>query len=96
MWWRGPLPRLPRPHPFVDFLRSDSANRHTLGRWDAGVGPMTPKFEIGRDFCTAHLTAKFHHPTFNRSEVIALRNKQTDKQTDAAENIDLAPVCYAW
>jgi len=28
-----------------------------------------------------HLTAKFHHPTFNRSEVIVLTNEQTDKQT---------------
>jgi len=28
-----------------------------------------------------HLTAMFHHPTFNRSEVIVLTNKQTDKQT---------------
>jgi len=27
---------------------------------------MTPKFELGRDFCTMHLIAKFHHPTFNR------------------------------
>jgi len=37
-----------------------------------------------------HLTAKFHHLTFNRSEVIMLTNRQTDKQTDAAENIHLA------
>ena len=29
-----------------------------------------------------HLTATFHHPTFNRSEVIMLTNKQTDNQTD--------------
>jgi len=35
-----------------------------------------------------HLTAKFHHPTFNRSEVIML----TNKQTDAAEDIHLAPL----
>jgi len=28
-----------------------------------------------------HLTAKFHNPTFNRSEVIVLTNRQTDKQT---------------
>jgi len=52
---------------------------------------MTPKFELGRNFCTMHLTAKFRHPTFNRSEVIVL----TNKQTDAAENIHLAPLCYA-
>jgi len=28
-----------------------------------------------------HLTAKFYHPTFNRSEVIVRTNKQNDKQT---------------
>jgi len=27
-----------------------------------------------------HLIAKFHHPTFNRSEVIVLTNKLTNKQ----------------
>jgi len=30
-----------------------------------------------------HLATKFHHPIFNRSEVIVL----TNKQTDATENI---------
>jgi len=29
-----------------------------------------------------HLTAKFHRPTFNRSEVIVLTNKQTNWQTN--------------
>jgi len=38
-----------------------------------------------------HLTAKFHHPTFNRLEIIVL----TNKQTDTAENIHLAPLCSA-
>jgi len=32
----------------------------------------------------------FHHPTFNRSEVIML----TYKQTDATENSYLAALCY--
>jgi len=41
-----------------------------------------------------HLTTKFHHPTFNRLEVIALTNKQSVKQTDVAENIHSAPLCY--
>jgi len=49
------------------FLRSDSANRQISGREDPGVRPMTPKFELGRYFCTVHVTAKFHHPTFNLS-----------------------------
>jgi len=56
---------------------------------------MTPKFELGRDFCTMQLTAKFHHHTFNLSEVIVLTNKQMDKQTDEAENIHLAALYYA-
>ena len=58
--------------------------------------PLIPKFELGWDFCTVHITAKFHHPAFNRSEVIMLTNKQTNWQTniDAAENIHLAPLCY--
>jgi len=43
--------------------------------------PLTPKFELGRHFCTVHLTAKFHRPTFNTSEVIVLTNRQTNKQT---------------
>jgi len=50
MWWRSPLTRLPRPHPFVVFLRSDSANRHILG-----CGPVTPKFEVGLEFCTIQI-----------------------------------------
>jgi len=41
------------------------------------------------------LTAKFHDPMFNRSEVIVLTYKLTNKQTDAAENIHLAPLFYA-
>ena len=52
---------------------------------------MTPKFELGRDFCTMHLTAKFHHPTFSWSEVIV----QTNTQIDAAESIHLASLRYA-
>jgi len=51
---------------------------------------VTVTFELGRDFCTMYLTAKFDRPTFSRSEVIMRMNKHTDKQTDAAENIHLA------
>jgi len=39
-----------------------------------------PKFKLGRDFCTMHLMAKFHHPTFNHSEVIVRTNKLTDRR----------------
>ena len=48
---------------------------------------MNPEFELGRDFCTMHLTPKFHHPMFTRSEVIVLTNTETNKEADAAENI---------
>jgi len=37
-----------------------------------------PKFELRRDFCTVHLTAKFHHLIFNRSEVIVRANTLTN------------------
>jgi len=42
---------------------------------------VTLTFELGRDFCTLCLTAKFDRPTFSRSEVIVSTNKQTNKQT---------------
>jgi len=64
------------------FLHNDSVNRRILGCGDQGVWPITPKFELGRDVCSLHLIAKFHYPTFNRSEVIVLTNKQTDKLTN--------------
>jgi len=41
---------------------------------------LTVTFKVGRDVCTVHLTAKFHHPTLNCSEVIVLTNEQSDKQ----------------
>jgi len=62
-----------------------------FGVWGNGVGPMTPKFELWQDFCTMHLSANFHHPRFNYSEVIML----TNKETDTAQNIHLALLCYA-
>ena len=61
-----------------------------------GVVPVTLKFELGRDICTLHRPAKFHHPVFNCLEAIVL----TDAQRDAAENIHLVRnatlvrVCY--
>jgi len=78
MWWRGPLPRLPRPHQSVDVLRSDSANRHILECGTQGWA-CDPKFELGREFCTMHLTAKFHHPTLI---VRKLSCRQTNRQTN--------------
>jgi len=49
-------------------------------------------FKLGQDFCKMHLTAKFHHPTFNRSEVNDLTNKLTNKQTPLKTPTSL---CYA-
>jgi len=72
--------------PIIDSLRWFSQRRSQ--RLILGVstqGAMTPKFKLGGDFCTLHLPRKFHHPMFTRSEVIVLRNIQTNKQTDAAE-----------
>jgi len=44
--------------------------------WGSGArAAMTPRFELGRDFCTYRL--KFQ-PVLTRSEVIVLTNKQTD------------------
>jgi len=40
---------------------------------------MILKFELGLDLLTVHLHTKFHHPTFNHSEVIVLTNKHTNK-----------------
>ena len=57
----------------------DSAVFRFCPRWP---WPLTPKFELERDFCTVYLTAKFHHLTFNRSEVIVRTNKHTDKLTN--------------
>jgi len=45
------------------------------------LSPLTLTFELGRDFCTVHLTAKFQF-TFNRSEVIARTNKHSHKLTN--------------
>ena len=78
---REPRPkgRLPNKMPYVFVF---------CPRWPL---PVTFDLDIRTraSFCTMHVTAKFHHPTFNRSEVILLTNRQndrqTDKQTDVAE-----------
>jgi len=85
-------------HAHIRLLIFLRVTQQTATFWDVGThewGLWPLKFELGRDFCTMHLTAKFHHPTFSRSEVIMLTNKLTNKQADAAENIHLAPLCYA-
>jgi len=54
---------------------------------------MTPKYKLDRDLYNAP-TPKFHHPMFTHSEVIMLTNEQTNKQTDAAENIQRFSLSY--
>jgi len=57
---------------------------------------LTLTLELGRDFCTMYLTAKFDRPMFSRLEVIVQTNKQSnDKQKDATENIHLTLLRYA-
>ena len=41
---------------------------------DLDLWPMTLTFELRRELFTTHLTAKFHRPTFNRSEGIVRTN----------------------
>jgi len=55
---------------------------------------MTLKFHLGQDFLTMHISTEFHHPEFNRSELIVLTNKQANKQVDIALNIHLASICF--
>jgi len=60
---------------------------------DLELRPLSLTFELGRDFCTMYLTAKFDHLMFSHLELIMQTNKQTnkhtgkhtDKQTDIAE-----------
>ena len=79
----------------LDSLRWFS-QRHTERHiWGCACrGTITIKFKLGRDFCTVHLSTKFHRRMFTRSEVIVLTNKQTHKQTDAAENIQRSSLRY--
>jgi len=43
---------------------------------------LWPQIRTRRDFCKMHLIAKFHRPTFNRSEVIVRTKKLTNWQTN--------------
>ena len=58
-------------------------------------GSMTPKFELGRDFCTTHLPPSFIILyLFVRKLSCWQTNKHTHKQTDAAENIQRSSLRY--
>jgi len=69
---------LAEDHTPEDDSRTKCRTFSFCARWP---WPLTLTFKLGWDFCTMHLTAKFHHPMFNRSELIVLTNKQTHKQT---------------
>ena len=70
-----------RTHPGVS-----AALNAFFGPDDFDLRLLTLTFAFGRDFYTMNVITKFHHPTFNRSEVIVLTNKQTDKQTNRQTN----------
>jgi len=57
--------------------------------------PITPKFELGRDFLTTHLPTEFHHSVFNCSEIIVLRNIQTKKYKHTSGHCWKYPPRYA-
>jgi len=75
-----PLPRLPRPHPFVDFLRSDSKPPQ-FGVWGPGGGAYDAKIRTQARSLYIAPNRQVSSSAFNRSEVIALTNKLTNKQT---------------
>jgi len=62
--------------------RKNAALRSFFSSWWPWPLTFDPKFELGWNFRTMRLTAKLHHPTFNRSEVIVLTNKLTNTQTN--------------
>ena len=70
----------------------ESEDTEALWGLHTPAGAMTPKFELGLDFCAMHLPRKFHHPMFTCLEVIVLT--QTHPQTDAAENIQRSSLRY--
>jgi len=78
MWWPGPLPRL---YTFIIFC---VVTQQAATFYAPRVGHINPppEFELGWDICTMHLTAKFHRPTFNRSDGSYRVDKQTNKQTN--------------
>ena len=56
----------------------DSAVFRFFVTGDLHLRPLTLTFEIGRDFCTTYLTAKFDRPMFSCSEVIVRTNILTN------------------
>ena len=77
----GPRPRGPLPNkmPHKDRAPEDDSwtKCHTFSFF---LPPVTLTLELGWNFCTVHLTAEFHHPMFNSSEVIMLTNWETNRR----------------
>jgi len=60
---------------------------------------LTLTFELERDFCRLHLTAKFRRSTFNRWKAIVLTDKLKNKQTPLKTSTSLryaTPVGKIW
>ena len=57
------------------------AKGHIFWGWGPPkMGHIRLKFELGRDFLYhIHVPTKFHNPTFSRSEVIVLANRETKR-----------------
>jgi len=56
---------------------------------------ITPKFELGRDFCTVHLPSSFMILClYVRKSPCCQTSPQIHKQTDSAENIQRSSLRY--
>ena len=75
----------PNTHPEDRAHKNCSQKCHTVSFFVPVTSTFDAKFELRRDFCTMHLTTKFHHPTLNCLEVIMLTNKQTNNYTACAD-----------
>ena len=72
-------------------MHHDSAKRHILGVTHPRRWAMTPKFELGGDFCAMHLSPSF---IILCLLVLKLLCWHTNPQkTDAAENIQRSSLC---
>ena len=71
-----------------------SKNFHLSHFCGCAPGGLWPQIRTRPRFLYNAPTPKFHHPMFTRSEVIVLTNKETNKQADAAENIQRFSLRY--
>jgi len=65
---------------YLSALRTAPKQNATLFRsYPQWPWPLNLIFKLWWNFCTMHLITKFHHPTFNHSEVTVLTNRQTNR-----------------